>query len=179
MNNATRTIVATLGTIFGLSGMNHGLFEFLQGNVPTGGLLISAIGESHKMWPHGDEMAFTLIPNFLITGIAAVIVGLALIIWSLGFVHRKHGPAVLLLLFILLFLVGGGVAQILFFPWICLVSTRINNPLSRWMKILPVKVQKPLGKVRLGVLVLWAGPWGGGVGIATTRVLAGGGNPQK
>lgn len=26
--------------------------------------------------------------------------------------HRKHGPLVLLLLFILLFLVGGGVAQL-------------------------------------------------------------------
>lgn len=77
MNRATRTNVATLGTIFGISGMSHGFFEILQGSVPTDGLFISAIGEAQKMWPHGDEPAFTLIPNFLLTGIAAMIVGLA------------------------------------------------------------------------------------------------------
>lgn len=150
MNQATRITVATLGTIFGISGMNHGFFEILQGNVPTGGFFISAIGEAQKMWPHGNELAFTLIPNFLMTGIAAMIVGLAIIIWSLGFVHKKNGPVVFILLFILLLMVGGGVAQILFFPWIWLVSTRINKPLVWWRKILPVKIQKPLGK-------LW--PW--------------------
>ena len=130
MNKATRIIVATLGTIFGISGMSHGFFEILQGNIPTGGLFISAIGEAQKMWPHGNEPAFTLIPNFLMTGIAAMIVGLAIIVWSLGFVHKKNGPTVFILLFVLLLLVGGGVAQILFFPWIWLVSTRINKPLA-------------------------------------------------
>lgn len=150
MNKATRIIVATLGTIFGISGMSHGFFEILQGNAPTGGLFTSAIGEAQKMWPHGNEYAFTLIPNFLITGIAAMMVGLAIILWSLGFVHKKNGPTIFLLLFVLLLLVGGGVAQIIFFPLIWLVSTRINRPLTWWRKILPVKIQKPLGK-------LW--PW--------------------
>jgi len=150
MNKATKIIVATLGVIFGISGISHGFFEVLQGNAPTGDLFISAIGEAQKMWPHGNEYAFTLIPNFLMTGIAAMMVGLAIIIWSLGFVHKKNGPTVFFLLFVLLFLVGGGVAQILFFPWIWLVSTRINKPLAWWRKILPVKIQKPLGK-------LW--PW--------------------
>lgn len=150
MNKATRIIVVTLGAIFGISGMSHGFFEVLQGNAPTGGLFISAIGEAQKMWPHGNEYAFTLIPNFLMTGIAAMMVGLAIIIWSLGFVHKKNGPTVFFLLFVLLLLVGGGVAQILFFPLIWLVSTRINKPLAWWRKILPVKIQKPLGQ-------LW--PW--------------------
>ena len=154
MNSATRITVATLGTIFGISGMNHGFFEILQGNVPTGGLWISAIGEAQQMWPHGNEPAFTLIPNFLMTGIAAMLVGLAIMIGSLGFVHRKKGPTVLILLFILLLLVGGGVAQILFFPWIWLVSTRINRPLVWWRKTLPVKIQKPLGRLWPGSLIL-------------------------
>jgi hypothetical protein len=154
MNRATRVIVATLGTIFGISGMNHGFFEILQGNVPTGGLFISAIGEAQKMWPHGNELAFTLIPNFLMTGIAAMIVGLAIIIWSLGFVHKKNGPTVFFLLFVLLLLVGGGVAQILFFPWIWLVSTRINKSLTWWRKILPFKIEKPLGKLWLCFLII-------------------------
>ena len=134
--------------------MNHGFFEILQGNVPTGGLFISAIGEAQKMWPHGNELAFTLIPNFLMTGIAAMIVGLAIIIWSLGFVHKKNGPVVFVLLFILLLMVGGGVAQILFFPWIWLVSTRINKSLTWWRKILSLKIQKPLGKLWLWFLII-------------------------
>ena len=79
------------------------------------------------MWPHGNEPAFTVIPNFLVTGMAAMLVGIAIIVWSLGLIHKKNGSIILLLLFILLFLVGGGVAQILFFPWICLASTQINN----------------------------------------------------
>lgn len=120
--------MATFGTIFGISGMLHGFFEALQGNVPTGGFFIAAIGEAHQMWPHGTEPAFTLIPNFLITGIVAMAVGLAVVVWSLLFVHRRYGSTILLLLFILLLLVGGGVAQIVFFPFIWLVSTRINKP---------------------------------------------------
>lgn len=147
MNKATIINVATLGTIFGISGMSHGFFETLQGDVPTHGLFIFAIGEAQKMWPHGNEPAFTIIPNFLLTGIAAMIVGLTIIIWSLGFVHKKNGPIVFILLFILLLMVGGGVAQILFFPFIWLVSTRINQPLVWWRKVLPSKLQGPLAKV--------------------------------
>jgi len=154
MNRATRTIVATLGTIFGVSGMSHGFFEVLQGNVPTGGFFISAIGEAQRMWPHGNEYALTLIPNFLITGIAAMLVGLAIIVWSLGFVHKKNGSTILLLLFVLLLLVGGGVAQLLFFPWIWLVSTRINKPLAWWRRILPIKIQAPLGRLWLWSLII-------------------------
>lgn len=154
MNNATRVIVATLGVVFGISGMSHGFFETLQGNTPTGGMYISAIGEAHRMWPHGNEPAFTLIPNFLITGTVAMLVGLAIIVWSLGFVHKKNGSTILLLLFVLLLLVGGGVAQILFFPWIWLVSTRINKPLIWWRKILPCKIQVLLVKLWLWCLII-------------------------
>ena len=150
MNKATRTIVATLGTIFGVSGMSHGFFEILQGNIPTGGWFISAIGEAQKMWVHGDEPALTLIPNFMVTGIIAMLLGLALVIWSLRFVQGKRGPFIFLLLFILLLFLGGGVAQVLFFPWIWLVSTRINKPLSWWQKVLAIRVRQPLG-------ILW--PW--------------------
>ena len=134
--------------------MSHGLFEILQGNIPTGSLFISAIGEAQRMWPHGNEYALSLIPNFLITGIAAMLVGLAIVSWSLGFVHKKNGPTILLSLFVLLLLLGGGVAQLLFFPWIWLVSTRINKPLIWWRKILPGKVLMLPGKVWLWWLIL-------------------------
>jgi hypothetical protein len=150
MNKATKINVATLGTIFGISGISHGFFEALQGNISTNSFFIFAIGEAQKMWPHGNEPAFTLLPTYLLAGVASMIVGFAIIIWSLSFVHRKNGPTILLLLFITLLLVGGGVAQILFFPFIWLVSTHINQPLTWWRKILPIQIRKPL-------VMLW--PW--------------------
>jgi hypothetical protein len=171
MNNATRVNGATLGVVFGISGMSHGFFEALQGNIPTGSMYISAIGEAHRMWPHGNEPAFTLIPNFLITGIAAMLAGLAVIAWSLGFVHKKNGATILLLLFVLLLLVGGGVAQILFFPWIWLVSTRINKPLIWWRKILPGNIQVQLGRLWPWCLIISLSLLLSALAIATTGIV--------
>jgi hypothetical protein len=173
MNRATRINVATLGTIFGISGISHGFFETLQGNVPTNSLFIFAIGEAQKMWPHGNEPAFTLLPSFLLAGISSMIVGFAIIIWSLAFVHRKNGPTILLLLFITLLLVGGGVAQILFFPFIWLVSTRINQPLTWWRKILPIQIRKPLAMLWPWSLAISAGLLVFALVIATTGFVPG------
>jgi len=156
MRNATRVIVATLGVIFGISGMIHGFFETLQGNNQTGGMLISAVGEAHRMWPHGNEYVFTLFPNFLITGILAMIAGFSIIIWSVGFVHKKNGPFVYLLLCILLFLVGGGIGQVIFFTLAWAVSTRINKPLIWWRKVLPKSVRRVLAKLWLWSLIAGA-----------------------
>jgi len=173
MNKATRINVATLGTIFGISGISHGFFETLQGNVPTNGLFIFAIGEAQKMWPHGNEPAFTLLPSFLLAGISAMSVGFAIIIWSLGFVHRKNGPTILLLLFITLLLVGGGTIQILFFPFIWIVSIRINQPLTWWQKILPIQIRKPLAMLWPWSLAISAGLLVFALVIATTGFVPG------
>ncbi len=178
MNKATRINVAALGTIFGISGMSHGFFETLQGNVPTGGLFIYAIGEAQKMWPHGNEPALTLLPTFLLAGILSIIVGLAIILWSLGFVHKKNGPTVFILLFIVLLLAGGGVAQILFFPFIWLVSTRINQPLAWWRKTLTVRLQKPLARLWPWSLVASAGLLIFALEIATTGFVPGVHDPE-
>ena len=178
LNKATRANVAVLGVIFGLSGMSHGFFEALQGNTPTGGMFITAIGEAHRMWPHGSEPAFTLIPNFLISGIAAMVVGLFIILWSLGFIHRRNGATILLLLFILLLLVGGGIAQILFFPWIWLVATRINKPLAWWRKTLPGGMQEMLGKLWPATLVVSSGLMLFALVIAVTGFVPGMADPD-
>lgn len=137
INHANRVIVATLGVILGISGMGHGFFETLQGYTPTNGLLIYAIGEANRMWAYGNEPAFTIVPNFLITGITAMLVSLAIIIWSVGFLHKKNGPLIFLLLFILLFLVGGGIGQVLFFTIGWAFATRIHKPLTWWRRFSP------------------------------------------
>ncbi len=92
-----------------------------------------AIGEQNRMWAYGPEDAFTLIPNFLITGVAAIVVSVLVMVRSVGFVHKKNGSLVFLLLSILLSLVGGGVAQIVFFTLAGAVSTRINKPVT-WLR---------------------------------------------
>jgi hypothetical protein len=147
MNRATRTIVTILGIALAFSGMSHGFFETLQGNTSTPGLIIDAIGQAHRMWAYGREGALTLIPNFLLTGLAALISGLVIIIWSVGFINHKHGPLIFLLLFIALFLAGGGVAQLPFFLLVWGFSTRINKPLTRWRKVLPAGLRGMLAGV--------------------------------
>ncbi|MGC9396509.1 MAG: hypothetical protein ACP5J4_16820 [Anaerolineae bacterium] len=113
--------------------MEHGYFEILQGHVRPAGLMIISMGppcDPEVAW-NACEPAMTVLPSFLITGILAVILGLAISVWSAGFIQRKHGGLVLMLLSVALLLFGGG----LFPPLIGLIAgaagTRINKPLTR------------------------------------------------
>jgi hypothetical protein len=134
----TRVIATTVGVFFGLfSSINHGIYEIFQGNKATNGFLINAIGEAQRFWPEGTEPAFTLIPNFMLTGIAAVVVGAAIIVWSIWFLPTEHGRKVYLGLFILSFLVGGGIGQTFFFIPAWAFATRMGKPLNWWRKTLP------------------------------------------
>ena len=56
----------------------------------------------------------TLIQNFLITGIFAILVSLVVVAWAAMFVRRKNGGLTLILLSILMLLVGGGFIPPLF-----------------------------------------------------------------
>jgi hypothetical protein len=148
MNRATKTIVSTIGVILGISGLDHGFFEILQGNQPTNGVLIEAIGPNHIMWEHGGEGAFTILPTFLLTGILAVLTGILMIIWSVKYIDHKHGPLVFFILNLLLFLFGGGIAApILIYPAAGLAATRIHKPLTWWRKVLPERLRPVLAKL--------------------------------
>jgi hypothetical protein len=122
LNNGIKLYVTIQGILVGLGGMIHGIAETLQGNHPTEGLWLVSIG------------AFTLIPNYLATGITAIIVGLCILVWTIGAIQIKHGPTVFLILSITLFMVGGGVAQIVFFLIAWGVSTQIHQPLTWWRR---------------------------------------------
>jgi len=92
----------------------------------------------------------TIIPNFFVTGILAIIVGLLVTIWAGAFIDRKHGAWVLILLSITLWLVGGGFAPIFMSILASATATRINKPLKWWRAHLPINLQGFLAK-------LW--PW--------------------
>ncbi len=176
--NATRTIVSTLGVLFAISGIDHGLFETLQGNTPTPGLFIRSIGPQQQMWPYGTEDAFTLIPNFLASGMAAIAISLVIVVWSVWFVDRKHGSAIFLLLFVLLFLSGGGVAQVVFFTLAWAVSLRIHEPPKWPSRLLPESSRAGFGKMWLGCLVLFALPALAALEIAIAGYVPGVENPE-
>jgi hypothetical protein len=152
--NATLVIAATIGVIFGLAGFNHGFFESLQGNTPTDGFIIQAIGAAQRFWVLGTEEAFTIIPNFLISGILSMILGLVIVFWSLRFMHTRYGPAVFLGLFVLLFLFGGGIGQLIFFIPAWAFATRIGKPLTWWRKVLPESSWPFLSKLWMITLLL-------------------------
>ena len=148
--NATRAAASTLGVLVGLAGVEHGFFEMLQGNITPSDIMIEAIGPAQRFWEYGTERALTIIPNFFVTGILAIIVGLLVTIWAGVFIDRKYGAWVLMLLLIILWLVGGGFGQIFMSIFASVTATRINKPLKWWRAHLPVNLKGFLAK-------LW--PW--------------------
>ncbi len=130
MKNATRIFASTFGAIMALAGLEHGIGEMLQGSVAPSGIMIISWPNSAFFRNLAGEPAMTLIPNLLLTGILAVIVSLALLVWSVLFIQRRFGGWGMILLSIVLLLVGGGIFPPFFGVLVGIVATRINAPLS-------------------------------------------------
>ena len=140
----TRILVMTLGASVGAAAAIHGIFEIAKGNVPVSGAdLLKTVG------------AFTVIPNYAWAGIATLVVAACMVAWTFARIHRRYGPTVFLLLAIVLFLVGGGVAQLLLFVLTWALSTRIRSPFAWWEKAISVGSRRRLA--RLWVLFFVAG----------------------
>lgn len=160
MKSATRIAASALGVYAGLLGMEHGVFETLQGKMAPDGIMINAMGppcQADTVW-HACFPALTLVPNLLVTGILAIIAGLVVLIWAAAFVERKHGGLVLILLSIMMLPVGGGFVA----PFIGIIAgvagTRINAPLTWRRTHLPGGLLRALGRLwpwALIVLVVW------------------------
>lgn len=153
LNRSTHAYVVLLGTVIGLAGAAHGLFEILQGNRSTRGKLLREIG------------AFTLIQNYLATGVAAVVTGLTLSTWTITRIQRRDGPSVFLLLSTLLFLVGGGIAQAPASVMVWAVATRIRSSLSWWERTLPPAARTLMARAWLPTLLTGFGLLLAGVAI--------------
>ena len=159
-NQKTRITASTLGVLLGLGGLlNHGIFEVLQGNTPTNGFFIEAIGKSERFWVHGTEGAFTLIPDFLVTGIIVISISFGIIFWSAKYIQLKYGATVFLILLILLTAFGGGIGHILLFIPTWAYATRINKSLEWWKDILPGRLRKALSGLWLFTLVFTSVSW--------------------
>jgi hypothetical protein len=165
MRKATRVTASVLGLTAGVAGVEHGVFEILQGNIRPAGLMMPSIGPPcvpELSWSQ-CEPAMTVIPSFLITGILAVILGATVVVWSGFFVQRKRGGLILILLSIPLLLFGGGI----FPPIIAIIAgalgTRIHKPLDPDGSRLPgglVRFLAGLWSTSLVLYALWVfGQW--------------------
>ena len=127
---STRIVTSTLGVLVGLAGIEHGIFEVLQGNVTPEGPMIEAIGPGQRFWEYGTETALTVVPSIFLSGILAICIGIPLTVWAGAFVERRHGTSILVLLSVTLWLVGGGFAPIFMTILAGLAGTRINGSLQ-------------------------------------------------
>ncbi len=160
--SAIRVMVTTIGIICGIAGIEHSFFEILQGNVAAeihlinGKPMIYAIGETNRFWQYGYEYAYTVIPNYLITGIIAMLFSVAVIICSAFFIEKKFGWLIFLILSVMQYLTGGGAAQIGLVVVLGIIAIGINKPLKLWQKIIPVSVRKIIAKPWLILLILFS-----------------------
>ena len=149
MRVKTRAATMWLGISAGAAGLEHGVFELLQGDTRPEGLMIASMGPPcvpEETW-NACEPALTIIPSFYISGIITLALGMLIIVWSVFFIQRKPGGWGLILMSIALLLFGGGI----FPPVIGCVAgsaaTQINRPLP----------QKPAGKFLRVIAAIW--PW--------------------
>lgn len=96
---------AGLGIFTGPGGASHGPGEILQGNIAPEGVFIQA-------WPTLTELqgepAITLIPNYLVSGVLTIIVGVAMAVWAWKYTEHRLGGPILVAFSLLLLVVGGG-----------------------------------------------------------------------
>lgn len=173
-----RVVAAALGACVGLSGIDHGIFEVLQGNTSTSGLLIPAIGPAQQMWEYGTEDAFTLVPNHLVTGILAIAVGTLTLVWSLGFLDRPHSDRVLLALGLTMFAVGGGVGMLVFLLFGWAVARRIGQP-ARHRSWVPDRLRTAVTRLRGGLVGLGLVSYLVAIWIAITGMVPGMSDPDQ
>lgn len=157
MRIATKTVATWLGIIAGIAGLEHGYYEILQGNTKPGAVMFASMGApcvAEKVW-NACEPAMSILPNFMITGILAVIFGLLIMAWSAFFVQRKNGGLILILLCIALLLFGGG-----FFPPLIGIiggtaGMKINKPIEQKQAGGPRRVAANLWPWPLVILLVW------------------------
>jgi hypothetical protein len=160
MRRATRLTVTVLGLTAGLAGIEHGVFEVLQGRVRPEGLMIASIGPPcvpELSW-NSCEPAMTIAPDFLITGILAIVLGVSVVVWSVLLVQKRRGGLGLILLSVVLLLFGGGIFPPLIGIIAGVLGTRMDKAMHPRTSRLSGRAGRALGRLwpwSLALYVLW------------------------
>lgn len=161
MRSATRVVTASMGALAGLVGVEHGIGAALQGNAAPAGVVFLSWPDSAAFAILAGEPAMTLVPNLLISGVLAIILSLAYLVWAVWFAGRKRGGLVLIGLAVAMLLVGGGFGPPLLGIIVGVAATRIDAPLVWWQRRSP-GLRRALG-------ALW--PWAFGACLAAWLLL--------
>ena len=154
--HAVRISSAAFGTLCGLTGIIAGAFLILQGDSSVNAVKISYIGPEYRMWEHETYVAFTLIPNYILSGLTTLIISITLVYISLFKLHKRYGSIVFLVLSVLQLFTGGGfvidLALITF-----LLSFGIRSKLKVWTRIFSNKLGKFLAVLWFPALIFYLG----------------------
>jgi hypothetical protein len=117
--NPMKVSTVVLITYTAIIGFIHGVGEIFQaGSQATSNLIFALdVADPEKVW-HGGLPAFTLIPDFLISGIITVLISIAIIVLVNLLIKSKYF-IFFPLIFIFLFLFGGGFVP----PFIGIISS--------------------------------------------------------
>ena len=149
MNPSTRILYLTLAIIAGIMGIEHGIGEMLQGYRPTESVFILSWPGSPFFKIMSGEPAMTIVPNYLITGLLAILFSASFLVVFIKSRLNKQAITILFILLILMLLTGAGFGPPVVGLIAVLIALKRNSPLKTWNK-LPVRVHRIL-------FVLW--PW--------------------
>lgn len=144
--SATRTAVTVLGLLAALNGVDHGVGAISQGRGAPPGLVYESWAHVDAFDPLNGEPALTVIPDLLVSGLATLVVAVALGVWVTSWPVSRHSGAVVLGLAGLLLLVGGGFGPPLLGVVVGVLAMRARSPATR-----------PAGPATRLVARLW--PW--------------------
>lgn len=177
MTNTLRLTTTFLSIYAGLIAIQHGTFEILQGSHIPSGLMFNAIGppcQPETVW-HACFPAITILPNLLVSGIAASLIGLGMAAWGLFFAHRRHGELVLGVLSLLALPFGGGFVPV--FIGLAAAAAAAANRQSEPTRSIGViwRILSALWPWSLVLLAAWfPGSWLLGHFFSETMLMVGG-----
>lgn len=126
-NRRTRVLYQTLGIISGVMGIVHGFGEVLQGYRPTESVFIQSWPNSPFFAVMNGEPAMTIVPNYHIAGILAIVFSCAFLVMITKPKHYRSSRITLFILLSAMLLTGAGFGP----PIIGLIAVLITIR-SRW-----------------------------------------------
>ena len=146
MNKATKILYLTLGILAGVMGIEHGIGEALEGYRPTESLFILSWPDAQFFEIMAGEPAMTIIPNYLITGLLAIIFSCIFLVEIIMSRPGWKSNILLFTLLILMLLTGGGFGPPLTGIIAVLIGMKRDSPLRTWSR-LPVKLHNVFSRM--------------------------------
>jgi hypothetical protein len=119
------------GVVMSLAGLEHGIGNLLQGNVPLAGMMFEPWPGFDAFNPMAGEPAVSVIPDLRVSCLLTVLISLTVPTWPLASLATGYGGLIPVSLSLVLLLVGCGVAPPVVGMMVGAAATQINRPVSR------------------------------------------------